>query len=29
MEYELKPSHFFLQQIEELSDETKRIVEID
>ena len=27
MEYELKPSHFFLQQIEELSDDTKRVVE--
>ncbi|MBI2575453.1 hypothetical protein HYV82_06235 [Candidatus Woesearchaeota archaeon] len=27
MEYELKPSHFFLQQIGELSDEAKRIVE--
>ena len=27
MEYELKPSHFFLQQIGELSDETKRVVE--
>lgn len=27
MEYELKPSHFFLQQIDELSDETKRVVE--
>ena len=27
MEYELKPSHFFLQQAEELSDEAARIVE--
>ena len=27
MEYELKPSHFFLQQIDELSDETKKVVE--
>ncbi|MBI3035078.1 hypothetical protein HYY71_02040 [Candidatus Woesearchaeota archaeon] len=27
MEYELKPSHFFLQQIDELSDEAKRVVE--
>ena len=27
MEYELKPSHFFLQQINELSDEAKRVVE--
>jgi len=27
MEYELKPSHFFLQQIEELSDEAKKVVE--
>ena len=27
MEYELKPSHFFLQQVEELSDEAKRVVE--
>jgi len=29
MEYELKPSHFFLQQIDELNDEAKRVVEID
>src|SRR3989338_1723324 len=27
MEYELKPSSFFLQQIDELSDEAKRVVE--
>ena len=27
MEYELKPSHFFLQQIDELSDESKKTVE--
>lgn len=27
MEYELKPSRFFLQQIDELSDEAKRVVE--
>ena len=27
MEYELKPSHFFLQQIDELSDKAKRVVE--
>ena len=27
MEYELKPSQFFLQQIEELSSESKRIIE--
>ncbi len=27
MEYEIKPSDFFLQQIDELSDEAKRIVE--
>ncbi len=27
MEYELKPSHFFLQQVEELSDGAARIVE--
>jgi hypothetical protein len=27
MEYEFKPSHFFLQQAEELSDEAARIVE--
>lgn len=27
MEYEFKPSHFFLQQVEELSDEAARIVE--
>jgi len=26
MEYEFKPSHFFLQQAEELSDEAARIV---
>jgi len=27
MEYELKPSHFFLKQVEELSGEAARIVE--
>lgn len=27
MEYELKPSHFFLQQLDELSIEAKRILE--
>ena len=27
MEYELKPSHFFLQQIDELSGESKKTVE--
>ncbi len=27
MEYEIKPSNFFLRQIDELSDEAKRIVE--
>lgn len=27
MEYELKPSDFFLQQIDELSDEAKKTVE--
>lgn len=27
MEYELKPSHFFLQQLDELSDEAKHILE--
>jgi len=27
MEYELKPSYFFLQQIDEFSDEAKRVVE--
>ena len=27
MEFELKPSHFFLQQIDELSDEAKRVVD--
>ena len=26
MEYEFKPSHFFLQQVEELSDEATRIL---
>jgi mRNA-degrading endonuclease RelE of RelBE toxin-antitoxin system len=27
MEYEIKPSHFFLQQSEDLSDQAARIVE--
>jgi len=27
MEYILKPSHFFLEQIEELSDEAARLIE--
>ena len=27
MEYELKPSHFFLQQIDELSEEAARVIE--
>ncbi len=27
MDYELKPSHFFLQQIDELGNEAKRVVE--
>lgn len=27
MEYELKPSHFFLKQAEKLSDEAARIIE--
>lgn len=27
MDYEIQPSHFFLQQIEELSDEAARVLE--
>ena len=27
MEYELKPTHFFLEQIDELSENAKRIVD--